>query len=261
MLKNRRASYVLCALLLANAEFAKAHGPRSPLLGVYAKVDVEDAIRGCSNSPLRLHACLRQLYGDLLDNKAISGLAVGIRWDQISLSLAIEGNNYLFLRYDWSFLEDVFQVAGYHQAQVQLIITPGFDTPGWVLNTLPNSGFPNYSVSCNALLSEGPSELANCGALAFSSYPKKPHDGDLLPLPRETTYKQYWARFLEDLNKEITKLESEFGPSLAAIAVAGPNAASPEIIFPTTTNAAKLADSGKDVDDAWNDDCRRRFPS
>ncbi len=54
--------------------------------GVYAKIDIEDAITTCTTSDY--HSCVRNLYRRIFMNTVISGITVGEHWDNIQLSSA-----------------------------------------------------------------------------------------------------------------------------------------------------------------------------
>ncbi len=104
---NRRLLISLIALLWAFPTHAAT--VRQPL-GVYAKIDIEDAISGYpaaggSGSPTtaQLHTYLRSLLADLLSNPAISGLTVGQRWDNI------QSSNTDATVFDWSYLDDALR--------------------------------------------------------------------------------------------------------------------------------------------------------
>src|SRR5271169_721216 len=116
------------AMLLVCACLSQANGQasRQPL-GVYAHVVIEDLIKGYQG-PQPVHIYLRHLYAQVLADPAISGLAVGEHWDHIQPSE--DG-------YDWSYLDDAFAVANAANKSVQLLITPGFNSPAWLVHRIP----------------------------------------------------------------------------------------------------------------------------
>ena len=117
---------------------------RKPL-GVYAHTDIEAAIqrKPCADATTTddLHTCLRNLYSGLLEDGAVSGITAGAHWDHIQMSdpLCIFANTCASATeggYDWSYLDDVFAEANAAHKAVQLIITPGVDSPPWLLATV-----------------------------------------------------------------------------------------------------------------------------
>ena len=100
---------------------------RSPL-GVYARVDIETAISAYTGSPsptqTQLRVYLIKLYAQLLSDPAVRGLTIGERWDNIQPAETA---------YNWSYLDDAFAVANEFRKPVQLILTPGVDSPPWAI--------------------------------------------------------------------------------------------------------------------------------
>jgi len=233
---------VCWALLLTSASLAQASSQgsvRGPL-GVYAKVNIEDAISAFpspSPTPAELHAYLRQLYAKLLADPAIAGLTVGAHWSAIQLSA--DG-------YDWSFVDDAFAEAALAHKSVQLIITPGFDSPSWLLAEIP---------SCDGMF--GGTAAADCGTVTFVKFPESQRaDGNVLPLPWNDTYEQAWWNFLIHLNARY-----KANPAFVAIALAGPIGASTEMILPTSANDPAPQPSKLSVDDTWAALIEHSFPS
>jgi hypothetical protein len=227
--------------------------PRTPL-GVYAKVNIEETKtqfeekntkKGIANSPDILHAAFRKLYGRLLGNPAISGIAVGAHWDNIEFAEAPYP-----LGYDWSYLDDAFAAVSQSPTpkSIQLIITPGFVSPKWLIDKLP---------SCDGLF-HGPVLVPpDCGKVSFEGFPEEQRDdGNIeLPLPWNLTYQQAWSDFLGHLNDRYNAdANGNPNPAFVAIAVAGPIGASDEIILPTSDNVTtnpRHQPSGLPVDETW----------
>ncbi len=259
MSRNLIAANACWVLLLAGAGLSQADEGKSVRkpLGVYAKVDIEDATAGFTG-PGNLHSYLRQLYASLLANRAISGLTVGAHWDHIQISdrsfcpldqPCPSGSD----GYDWSYLDDAFEEANLAHKSVQLIITPGVDSPPWLLAKIP---------SCDGLFASAGTAPADCGQVTFANFPEQQHaDCTLLnlpcvfPLPWNSVYKEAWWDFLTHLN-------ARYGPNPAfvSIAVAGPICASTEIILPTTANGSTQEQSGLAADDAWGTLIYNSFP-
>ena len=236
-------------MLLAGASLSPA-GVRAPL-GVYAHVDVETAINSYTGSSAptaaQLHAYLRQIYMGLLTDPAVSGITAGIHWDLIQLSppdcnaqdpntcapgtQSTDG-------YDYSYVEDVFVEAEAAQKSVQLILTPGVDSPSWLLAGIP---------SCDGLFTSAGTAPADCGKVTFTGFPEQPHaDGNVLPLPLNSVYVSAWNNFLKHIDKVYGS-----NAAFVSIAIAGPNCASTEIILPTTANGSTQKQSGMPADQAW----------
>jgi hypothetical protein len=249
---------LVAVALLVGASAPRAQQPQQPQqpFGVFAKVDVDYAVQKRCTHPQQVHSCLQGLYGDLLLNRAISGLTIGIHWNELSLSHLVRtpdgdgGWNWKWEPngYDWSWLDDALEVAGPQGRPVQLNVTPGFDSPKWLFERL---------TPCDTLFTEGGAPFT-CGSLQFSKFPESQHtDGNnVLPLPWPSNdyfqgYLDYWWQFLSDLKSHVQ--HSRYPASLAAIAMAGPTSGSAEIIMPVTGNAQLAQAKHKDVDTAWND--------
>src|SRR5580765_5319419 len=142
----------ILALLCASLSWAQSPaGIRAPL-GVYAKVDVQDAINGYNGGASKLHSYLQGLYASLLADSAIAGLTVGAHWDKLQPSSGTSPSSF-----DWSDLDDAFEAAAEAHKSIQLIITPGVDMPQWLVNQIP---------SCDPLFATG-SAPSNCGTVTF----------------------------------------------------------------------------------------------
>ncbi len=232
---------LLCASFAAPAHAASIRQP----LGVYAHVDVGDAIAtypGNKPTSAQLHAYLQSFYTGLLADPAISGMAFGVHWDQTQPS---SGN--VPSSYDWSYLDDVFTAAGGAQKTVQIIMTPGVDSPSWLFSEIP---------SCDPLFTTG-SAPANCGSVTFTGYPEQQRaDSNTVPLPWNSAYQAAWNAFLKDLNARYGS-----NPAFVAIAIAGPITASDEFIFPTTANTSAPQPSGLTPDATWAALIQHSFPN
>jgi hypothetical protein len=249
-------------LLAAAASLPQANGQtiRHPL-GVYAHVDVDGALTmkfGHTNpGPIAEHAYLQGLYESLLKNdNAVSGIALGVHWDALepySPYCAIDGGCPPPTQdadgYDWSWLDDVFLEANTYGRSVQLILTPGVDSPPWL--------YPLLGPTCDSLfpLKTPPKQLPSCGFVKFSAFPEMQHaDRHLMPLPWSGTYQSYWRWFL-------TSVQNRYGSNTAfvSVAIAGPICASTEMILPTDVNMSTQA-SGTPADEAWTALIANSFP-
>ncbi|HKM61259.1 MAG TPA: hypothetical protein VJY39_02095 [Acidisphaera sp.] len=229
-------------------------------LGVYVKVDIEDAIsairRGYTGdlepTPKYVHVLLQKLYQRVLANPAVSGITIGVHWANVQPHdpLAVSDNSD---GYDWSYLDDAFGVANWVQKSVQLIVTPGFDSPQWLLSRIP---------SCDGLFNPATRAAVaeDCGTVTFAEFPDKPraeHDADgrtVLPLSWNGVYQKAWAAFLQNLNVRYGN-----NPAFVAIAVAGPVGASADMVLPATSNQS-LQQPGLEADNAWVAQIRHAFP-
>ena len=235
----RWALALLCANLFGAA--SSAGGARAPL-GVYARVNVQDAINGYNGPASRLHSYLQSLYATLLADPAIAGLTIGADWAKLQPSAGTSSSSF-----DWSDLDDAFDAAAAARKPVQLILTPGFNSPQWLLNELP---------SCDPLFASG-SAPSNCGKVTFAGFPEEQRSlQNMLPLPWNTVYQAAWDAFLMQVN-------ARYGSNSAfvAIAIAGPVAGSDEMIFPTSENTTAAQPSGLAVDATWAALIQHSFPS
>jgi hypothetical protein len=233
---------------------------RSPL-GVYVHVDVLDVIqlyggpsqdKGCAKTTRDLHSYLRCFYAKLLADTAISGIAAGLHWDQIQLDSPVCVFNRSCTAqpdgYDWSYADDVFAEANAAQKTVQLIVTPGTDSPPWLLDQIP---------SCDGLFTGSGTAPLNCGKATFVGFPEiKRADGNppVLPLPWDPQYLFAWDDFLIHLNARYNS-----NPAFVSVSIAGPMCASNEMILPTTANGSTQA-SGLAADMAWRVLIHHSFP-
>ena len=248
------ASCACCALLLGCASVSQADDWKSVRrpLGVYAHLDIETAINNYpgSGTPTaeELHSYLRNLYASMLADRAISGITLGAHWDNIQLTDPALSYGYSD-GYDWSYLDEAFEEANFAHKSIQLIITPGFDSPKWLLAETKIH-------SCDGLFPPGNGTAPDdCGTVTFVDYPESDRaDGNVLPLPWNSVYKEAWLDFLTHLNARY-----DYNPAFVSIAIAGPVGASTEIILPTDGNTPKQP-SGKSPDEMWTALINHSFP-
>jgi hypothetical protein len=238
-----------CASLSQADDWKSVRGP----LGVYAHTDIETAINNypgpASPTTKELHSYLHKLYADLLADHAISGITLGVHWGNIQLTDPALSYGYSD-GYDWSYLDDAFEEANFAHKSIQLIITPGFDSPKWLL---VKSKIP----SCDGLFPGSPGPVsADCGTVTFVNYPEADRsDGNVLPLPWNSVYKEAWLDFLTHLNARYN-----YNPAFVSIAIAGPVGGSTEIILPTNLNTTAPQPSGLPVDKMWTMLIENSFP-
>jgi hypothetical protein len=200
------------------------HTPNKPL-GIYAKVDISaEILKNSGMTAAQLNSYFNGLYLEMLQNTAVSGLAIQAHWDTLNPNPPGSAKPY-----DWTYLDDAFaqvwlwnwQNPNLPRKTIQLIITPGFQSPPWLLQLLP---------PCDALFSGG-TPASNCGSANFAGFGPEEADGTVLPLPWNRVYKSAWRQFLIVLNERYG-----WDPALVSIAVAGPTAASAEMILPNDSN-------------------------
>ena len=90
------ASWIL-ASLCASLSWAQSPANIRAPLGVYVKVDVQDAIDGYNGPASQLHSYLQGLYASLLADPAISGLTIGAHWAKLQPSAGTSSSSF-----DWS---------------------------------------------------------------------------------------------------------------------------------------------------------------
>jgi len=218
---------------------------RSPL-GVYAKVDIETAISAFSGSSTptksQLRADLRHLYAQLLSDPAAMGITVAEHWDNIQTAETEPDG------YNWTYLDDAFAVANAFRKPVQLIITPGVDTPAWLFSKLK---------SCDGLF-KAESVDQDCGKVTFTGFPQQQQraDTNTFPLPWNTTYQNAWHNFIWHLNERY-----RYNHAFTAIAVTGPVGASNEIILPNDANTTNPQPNGDSPNDMWAALIANSFPT
>lgn len=171
--------YVVSLLLLA--QVLVAQGPRRPR-GIYAVVNIQEQINvqtaaNPSITPAELDAYFNNLYQEMFSNPAVSGVAIYENWARLNPNALTAAN-----AYDWSYLDDAFNQAAAWNLQnpakapktIQLVPSPGFQTPQWVLDQIP---------SCNGLF-QLPVETppSNCGTATFTGFVEGGGTRDL-PMP------------------------------------------------------------------------------
>jgi hypothetical protein len=240
------------ALILACEGQSHAQGwqtARKPQ-GVYAKVDLHDAIneyfnnnpsKGSTPAPCpppaedetELRNYLKSIYRRVLMNNAVAGIAAGAHWCLIQ---GVDSDGA-----DWNWLDDVFAEAAAVNKNVQLLITPGNDSPSWLFSP----------TSCDPVIAAAKQNSAyqDCGWVTFSILPEalQTPDNWTLPLPWSSNYNHWWKNFLQELHERYGHY-----PQFASIAVAGPVSLSTELILPTSANGSQFqANPTLRVDTGW----------
>jgi hypothetical protein len=201
-------------------------------LGIYATVKISDVIAQDPGADWTSY--FDCYYAALLANPAVSGLTVEAHWDVLEPSRGL---------YDFRYVQAAFdQVVAWNtqsatQKTIQLVVTPGFDSPQWVLDEIDAT-----DGACDGLFPTPPGQApppaagANCGTVTFVGYNENTDqgntlDGGRLPLPWDATYLAEWQAFL-------SAFAGAFGdnPALTSIAIGGPSAGSCEMILPSDGN-------------------------
>jgi len=227
---SKKCSLLISLFLPLFAALTDAKAQRIPI-GIYAVVPVERVV-----SPLQtegvtvsgINSYLLSFYAGLLNNPAVSGLTLQVHWDTLNPRHAQKANPYF-----WDYVDDAFSAVQAWNANhpsgvpkgVQLIVAAGFNSPQWMLNDL---------TSCDGLFydPEVPPP-SSCGKVTFTNF-EEGGDSSELPLPWNTTYQGAWATFLQALAKQYNS-----NPSFVSIAVAGPTAASAEMLLPNGADATQ----------------------
>ena len=150
-----------------------------------------------------------QVFNDPL----VSGVALAMRWD----TLEPAPNTF-----DWSALDCVFAQADSHHKFVTLAVTPGFESPSWVLE-LPGVQTQTFKF-----------------AYFTDNAPPRP-----LPLPWNEQYLHAWFTFLGALSDRYAN-----NPDLRLIGVGGPTSVSTEMSLPgrrTGDTALPASAHGSDI--------------
>jgi hypothetical protein len=226
-------------LLLPVQKPAKADVPKIPK-GIYAVVPIEEVltkgypgVQGFGSVPSSPSAAadgfLMTLFESLLSNPAVSGLTLQVYWNTLNPN---PGD------YTWSYVDDAFQSVQTWNSQnpgipktVQLIVTPGFNSPTWLLDQIRSS-----NGGCAGLFT-GSKPGKDCGVVEFTVFQEqKEANGDVLPLPWNILYQQYWASFLQKIAERYNSGPSSVDgadTSFVSIALGGPTAVSDEMLLPS----------------------------
>jgi hypothetical protein len=203
--------------------------------GIYAVVPVEEVAK-VKPEGTDLNTYFKTFYKGLLSNPAVSGLALQIHWDTLNPRAPTDENPY-----EWDDLDVAFSsVHDWNNDNpgstktIQLIVSPGFNSPSWLLNS------PKLA-TCDGLFEKTiplPVPPSSCGEVTFTTFAEqKQADGNVLPLPWNLTYENAWFAFLKELGERYNEK-----PFFISIAVAGPTAVSAEILLPNSNGL--MSDEG-----------------
>ncbi len=244
---------------------ADPHAAQRSPLGIYALVEPKKEIADATRAGVDPDAYLLHLYGYLLDNPAIAGLALQSGWDL--LNPQDPAGNPDAVAYYWNPIDDAFAAVAAWNARhpgaapktVQFQFSPGFRSPAWLIAKLPSCdglfpGFDEYGAAPQPV-------STNCGWATFTLTEGRTTPlVTPLPLAWDAQYKAAWRQF-------VHRLAQRYGdnPALVTVAVAGPTAASVEIIMPNrfsdprwtkwfSPNGGLLAFHYPDDPTYWNSD-------
>jgi hypothetical protein len=203
--------------------------PRRPA-GIYAVVNIETELNQFEQqtptpTQQQLEGDFNRFYQQLLADPAIAGLALQVQWHTVNPNPPGTAGDY-----DWTWVDIAFYAVNAWNSSnpssppktVQLIVSAGFQTPTWVFAGIsPCDGLFNSSF---------PDPAPGCGSVTFTGFQEGGY-GTTLPLPWNTAYWSAWTKFLLALSGKY-----QSNPAFVSIAVAGPTAATVEIILPNDGN-------------------------
>jgi hypothetical protein len=209
--------------------------------GIYADVNVNEYLKDnpCTD--------FSSVFQGLLNNPAVSGIVLYETWARLNPNAPTDPSPY-----DWSIVNELFnQVLKWNTANpaspktVQLVPTPGFNSPQWLLDQIYSC---NYLFDSVYLIPKG----KTCGKATLSGFVEGGVDHGTpipmdLPMPWDLTYKSAWQTFLSALAKRYGSR-----PELVSIAVAGPTASSEEMMLPTTKLTTGPQINSLTPEDMWN---------
>jgi len=127
------------------------HTPNKPL-GIYAKVDISaEILKNSGMTAAQLNSYFNGLYLEMLQNTAVSGLAIQAHWDTLNPNPPGSAKpydwTYLNERYGWDPALVSIAVAGPTAASAEMILPNDSNTPHQIYGTSPNT----ISVSANTM--------------------------------------------------------------------------------------------------------------
>jgi len=263
----RNSALITCLLMASTEGFVSGQlgpwGARGPK-GIYAnfllndKVSLAEAAAYPSGSSAypnpAADAVLVKYFTTLLDNPAISGLAPQIPWYLLNPNdPGFDSFHPAKGAYTWNALDDVFIAVdqwnnapanrGLPPKTIQLIISPGYNSPSWVFNNIDASvcGWKENcggAGSCDGLFmtpAPVPAVSHQCGyTTLFWQVESGTPIQEQFPLPWNSVYKKDWQTFLVALNQHIQMEPASY--AFDSIAMGGPTASSTEMILPNLAN-------------------------
>jgi hypothetical protein len=186
-------------------------------------------------------------FTTLLSNPAVTGLTPQIPWSFINPNdPGPDPFHSAANAYAWNSLDDVFIAVdrwndahrGSPPKTIQLIVSPGFNSPSWVFSNIDNSvcGWHDNCVgagSCDGLFMAPVQAVSSqCGyTTIFFKSEGAPVEQIPLPLPWNSIYKRDWWMFLAALDQRIQQEPSS--SAFVSISMGGPTASSTEMNMPS----------------------------
>jgi hypothetical protein len=139
---NLALNFLLLAPALIAATPIGPPGPINPphkLHGIYADVNIDQYLKKDTESYI-----LSNVYPAILGNPAVSGIVLYETWSRLNPNVPYAlATPY----YDWTLLDGAFNAAATWNSanpikppkMIQLVITPGFNSPQWVLGSIKNT--------------------------------------------------------------------------------------------------------------------------
>jgi len=137
----------------------------------------------------------------LLEENFIQGISVRVRWKDVEKSPG---------KYDWSYLDKIFELAQREHKKVFLRLLGGFWSPSWIYR----KGVPFFEI-----------KLHGKGFVA-KSFINKYGDQIKLPVVWDKRYLELWASFVKVVGKKYNSK-----PELVLVHLSGPTFFSAEIIL------------------------------
>lgn len=159
----------------------------------------------------------------ILSQPGVAGLMFAAPWSMLANPTGPGGP------YQWQSLDDAFEVVSASGKTLQLAITAGANSPGWLFQT-------PYLSSCDFLFSSSitaPPKPADCGYTEIFDNTEGTAPTPAiarLPMPWNETYKTQWHDFLNALKDHIKNKGAE--SYVVSIDVGGPTMVSGEMILP-----------------------------
>lgn len=238
-MKRAMSSMVSCVVSVGLAGSAAADATMRTPQGVYVIV----------NAKLVSGAAGATLIKNILSQPSVSGLMLDLPWAPLNPNQPDASTSVDPLRcnsrptydpktvaYDWTVLDNAFCAVDDYRAStkipknIQIGISPGFFTPLWVLNQInTNSCKGAFPTTYSAPPPVPTPPPALCGLQLFLNNEGVAASAARVvprPLPWDPTYKAAWKTFLIAFAKRYGAERS-----LASIAIAGPTAATAEILM------------------------------
>lgn len=149
----------------------------------------------------------------MLDNPAVSGIAVRMRWHDLQPLSEAE--------IDFTVIDQIVSEAKPRSKNVSLILVPGFYSPRWLIDRLD---------PCEPYIANHEAFPGSCGRADFDidyGGGSGGNEKSPLPIPWNETYLASWKTFLRKVADRYNP-----NPTVVSVAVAGPTSMSVEMSLP-----------------------------